>query len=45
MLRAGTIDQREYGLLEFADTVEEAFARVRQAMDKHHLKLENGLEE
>jgi uncharacterized protein (TIGR00730 family) len=45
MLRAGTIDQREYGLLEFADTVEEAFARVRQAMDKHHLKLENELEE
>jgi hypothetical protein len=45
MLRAGTINQREYGLLEFADTVEEAFARVRQIMEKHHLKLENELEE
>jgi uncharacterized protein (TIGR00730 family) len=45
MLRAGTINEREYGLLEFADTVDEAFARVREDMEKHHLALDNELEE
>ena len=30
MVRWGTISQREYNLLEFADTVDEAFHRVRR---------------
>ena len=37
MLRWGTINDHEYGLLEFADTVEEAFQRVRVGLEKHHL--------
>ncbi len=38
MLRCGTINQHEYGLLEFADTVDEAFTRVRDGLEKHHLE-------
>jgi uncharacterized protein (TIGR00730 family) len=38
MLRCGTINQHEYGLLQFADTVDEAFERVREDMEKHHLQ-------
>lgn len=45
MVRAGTINAREYGLLKFADTVDEAFARVREGLEKHHLKLDDDLKE
>src|SRR5579863_3017436 len=38
MLRCGTINQHEYGLLEFADTVDQAFERVRDGLEKHHLE-------
>jgi hypothetical protein len=38
MLRCGTINQHEYGLLQFADTVEQAFDRVRDDLEKHHLE-------
>jgi uncharacterized protein (TIGR00730 family) len=38
MLRCGTINQHEYGLLEFADTVDQAFDRVRNGLEKLHLK-------
>jgi uncharacterized protein (TIGR00730 family) len=38
MLRCGTINKHEYGLLQFADTVEEAFERVREDMESHHLE-------
>ncbi len=38
MVAAGTISERDYGLLEFADTVEEAFERVRRHMEKYHLQ-------
>jgi uncharacterized protein (TIGR00730 family) len=38
MLRCGTINQHEYGLLQFADTVDEAFDRVRNELEKHHLE-------
>ncbi len=40
MVRTGTISEREYSLLQFADTVDEAFARVRNDMEKHHLALD-----
>jgi uncharacterized protein (TIGR00730 family) len=36
MVAAGTISERDYALLEFADTVEEAFVRVRRHMEKYH---------
>ncbi|MGH9734643.1 MAG: TIGR00730 family Rossman fold protein [Candidatus Acidiferrales bacterium] len=39
LVRSGTISQREYELLEFADTVDEAFERVRADMEEHHLVL------
>ncbi|HXZ11562.1 MAG TPA: TIGR00730 family Rossman fold protein [Candidatus Sulfotelmatobacter sp.] len=39
MVRTGTISEREYRLLQFADTVEEAFAHVRADMERHHLTL------
>jgi uncharacterized protein (TIGR00730 family) len=38
MLRCGTINEHEYGLLEFADTVDQAFDRVREGLEKHHMK-------
>jgi len=45
MLRWGTINEHEYGLLEFADTVEEAFQRVRAALEKYHMRLDTDLQE
>ncbi len=38
MLRTGTINEHEYGLLQFADTVDEAFERVRNDLERHHLE-------
>jgi uncharacterized protein (TIGR00730 family) len=40
MVLSGTINEREYKLLQFADTVDEAFERVRSDMEEHHLSLE-----
>jgi predicted Rossmann-fold nucleotide-binding protein len=45
MLRWGTINEREYGLLQFADTVDQAFARIRAVLEKYHMKLESDLQE
>ncbi len=39
MVRWGTINEREAALLEFADTVDEAFERVKAALVKYHLRL------
>jgi len=38
MLRFGTINRHEYGLLQFADTVDEAFRRIRDGLEAHHMK-------
>jgi uncharacterized protein (TIGR00730 family) len=38
MLRCGTINEHEYGLLQFADTVDQAFVRVRDDLERHHLE-------
>jgi uncharacterized protein (TIGR00730 family) len=40
MIQSGTIDEREYGVLEFADTVDEAFERVKAGLVKFHLQLD-----
>jgi len=40
MVQTGTINEREYNLLQFADTVEEAFCRVRDEMERYHLALD-----
>ncbi len=45
MLRSGTINEHEYGLLEFADTVEEAFQRVRAGLEKYHMRLDTDLQD
>jgi uncharacterized protein (TIGR00730 family) len=37
MLSWGTINRRDYNLLEFADTVEEAFDRVRKGLEEFHM--------
>ena len=37
MVRTGTINRREYGLLQFADTVDEAFNRVRSGLEEYHM--------
>ena len=43
MLRWGTINEREYGLLQFADTVPEAFQRVKTWLEKYHRTFDNAL--
>ncbi len=40
MVRSGTISEADYNLLQFADTVDEAFDRVRSEMETHHLALD-----
>lgn len=40
MVRAGTISQSDYDLLQFADTVDEAFAKVRTQMERYHMGLD-----
>jgi hypothetical protein len=37
MVRAGAISQREYGLLQFADTVDDAFRHIRHGLEKFHV--------
>ena len=39
MVDTGTIDENDYKLLEFADTVDEAFEKVRMRMEAYHLAL------
>ena len=38
MLRCGTISKHDYDMLEFADTVDQAFDRVRSGLLEHHLE-------
>ncbi len=42
MVRTGTVNEREYKMLQFADTVDEAFNHVRTEMEKRHLVPEVG---
>jgi uncharacterized protein (TIGR00730 family) len=41
MVRWGTINEQDYGLLQFADTVDEAFERVHTELEKNHLKVDS----
>ncbi len=45
MLHGGTISEREYSLLRFADTVEDAFAQVRTVLEKFHMGIDSDLQE
>ncbi len=40
MVRWGTVSETDYGLLQFADTVDEAFERVRAELEANHLKVD-----
>ena len=40
MVRTGTISAKEYKMLQFSDTVEEAFQHVRTEMETYHLSAE-----
>jgi uncharacterized protein (TIGR00730 family) len=40
MVRTGMINQKEYKLLQFADSVDEAFDHVRRDLEAHHLILD-----
>jgi uncharacterized protein (TIGR00730 family) len=41
MVRTGTIAEREFKLLQFADNVDEAFNHIRTDLEAHHLELES----
>ena len=40
MVRWGTINESEYEMLQFADTVDEAFDRIRAGLEKYHMQSE-----
>ena len=40
MVRWGTINEQEYEMLQFADTVDEAFERIRAGLEKYHMQSE-----
>jgi uncharacterized protein (TIGR00730 family) len=40
MVRWGTINQTEYDLLQYADTVDEAFEVIRSGLEKYHMQVD-----
>jgi hypothetical protein len=40
MVRWGMINQNEYKLLQFADTVDEAFDVIRMGLEKYHMQVD-----
>ena len=44
MLRWGTINEEEYNLLQFADTVDDAFERIRAGLEKYHMEVDTFLQ-
>lgn len=40
MVRWGTINEEEYKLLQFADTVDEAFETIRAGLEKYHMDVD-----
>ncbi len=43
MVRWGMINENEYKMLQFADTVDEAFERIRSGLEKYHMQLDSDL--
>jgi hypothetical protein len=41
MVRWGTINEEDLKLLQFADHVDDAFARIRKGLEKYHMKLDS----
>ena len=44
MVRWGTIDEEEYKMLQFADTVDEAFDHIRAGLEKYHMEVDSFLQ-
>jgi uncharacterized protein (TIGR00730 family) len=44
MVRWGTIRQSEYDQLQYADTVDEAFALIRAGLEKYHMQVDSFLQ-
>jgi hypothetical protein len=44
MVRWGTIDEDEYKMLQFADTVDEAFDHIRAGLEKYHMGVDSFLQ-
>ena len=40
MVRWGTISPSEYGLLQFADNVDDAFELIRSGLEKYHMEVD-----
>src|SRR5437879_11894436 len=40
MVRWGTINEDEYKMLQFADTVDDAFDHIRAGLEKYHMDLD-----
>lgn len=40
MVRSGTVSEKEFKMLQFTDTVDDAFDHVRGEMEKYHLALD-----
>jgi hypothetical protein len=44
MVRWGTISEDEYQMLQFADTVDDAFDHIRAGLEKHHMGVDTFLQ-
>jgi uncharacterized protein (TIGR00730 family) len=44
MVESGTINEREYKMLQFADTVDEAFNHIRSGLEKYHMEVDSFLQ-
>ena len=40
LVRWGVISEEDYGLLQFADNVDDAFRQIKAGLEKHHLHLD-----
>jgi uncharacterized protein (TIGR00730 family) len=43
IMRWGMISPNEYKMLQFADTVDEAFERIKSGLEKYHMELDSDL--
>jgi uncharacterized protein (TIGR00730 family) len=44
MVNTGTINESEFKMLQFADTVDEAFNHIRAGLEKYHMQVDSFLQ-
>jgi uncharacterized protein (TIGR00730 family) len=44
MVDSGTINEREFKMLQFADTVDDAFNHIRTGLEKYHMQVDSFLQ-